>query len=56
MATIKQIIGQRTGAASVATQYKKSARASARTFGLAGRFGARGRAAAKKGNLGSMGG
>ena len=56
MATIKQVIGANTGAGSVATQYKKSARTSALAFGRAGRFGARGRAAAKKGNAGSMGG
>lgn len=56
MATIKDVIGRMTGAASRATQYKKSARRSALVFGKAGRFGARGRAAAKKGNAGSMGG
>lgn len=52
MATVKQNIARATGAGSAATQYKKSARA----FGLAGKFGARGKAAAKKGNVGSMGG
>lgn len=56
MATIKQVIGRVTGASSVATQYKKSARTSALAFGRAGRFGARGRRAARKGNAGSMGG
>lgn len=56
MATVKQVIAARTGAGSRATQYKKSARVSARVFGLAGKFGARGKAAAKKGNVGSMGG
>lgn len=56
MATIKQIIAKNTGAGSRATQYKKSARVSARNFGALGKFGARGRKNAKKGNLGSMGG
>ena len=56
MATVKQTIAANTGAGSRATQYKKSARASARAFGLAGKFGARGKAAAKRGSLGSMGG
>lgn len=56
MATVKQTIGRNTGAGSVASQYKKSARTSARVFGMAGKFGARGRAAARKGNVGSMGG
>lgn len=56
MATVKQNIARVTGAGSAATQYKKSARVSARAFGLAGKFGARGKAAAKKGNVGSMGG
>lgn len=56
MATVKQYIGANTGASSVATQYKKSARVSALAFGKAGAFGARGKAAAKKGNAGSMGG
>ena len=32
MATIKQTIGRKTGGGSVASQYKKSARVSARTF------------------------
>ena len=49
MATIKQTIARNTGAGSRATQYKKSAAVSARAFGLAGKFGARGRAAAKRG-------
>lgn len=56
MATLKQVIGNLTGASSRATQYKKSARVSALAFGRAGLFGARGRAAAKRGSAGSMGG
>lgn len=32
MATIKQVIARRTGGGSAATQYKKSARTSARNF------------------------
>lgn len=56
MATVKQVIGAKTGASSRATQYKKSARTSALAFGKAGKFGARGRAAAKRGSAGSMGG
>ena len=56
MATIKQVIGSKTGGSSVATQYKKSARTSALAFGRAGAFGSRGRAAAKRGSAGSMGG
>lgn len=56
MATVKQNIARVTGAGSAATQYKKSARVSALAFGKAGAFGARGKAAAKKGNAGSMGG
>ena len=39
MATIKQVIGERTGAASRATQFKKSARASARAFAQSGMLG-----------------
>lgn len=56
MATIKQTLARTTGAGSAATQYKKSARTSALAFGRSGAFGARGRAAARKGNAGSMGG
>lgn len=32
MATVKQVLSRTTGAGSAATQYKKSARVSARTF------------------------
>lgn len=39
MATIKQTIGARTGASSRATQFKKSARVSARAFAQSGRLG-----------------
>lgn len=55
MATIKQFIGANTGASSNATQFKKSAKASALAFGRAGAFGEKAQKAAQKGNAGSMG-
>ena len=55
MATIKQVIGRITGAASRATQFRKSARTSARAFAAAGTKGPLGSAARRK-SLGGMGG
>ena len=70
MATVKQVIAANTGAGSRATQYRKSAAASARAFGAALRagsarakraFGVRGNSRNKKNlgrrkTLGGMGG
>lgn len=53
MATIKGVIAANTGAGSRATQYKKSARTSARAFAQAGVLG---RAAARRKSLGGKGG
>ena len=57
MATIKQVIGSKTGGCSVATQYKKSARTYTYYDIAYSRSGYhRYRAAAKRGSAGSMGG
>lgn len=53
MATIKQVIAQNTGAGSKATQYKKSAAASAKAFAQAGLLG---KTAARRKSLGGKGG
>ena len=53
MATLKQVIGRVTGAASRATQFKKSARTSARTFAQSGMLGAN---AKRRKSLGGKGG
>lgn len=53
MPTIKQVIGQKTGASSVATQMKKSARVSARVMAQAGLLGAN---AKRRKSLGGKGG
>ena len=53
MATIKQVIGRNTGAGSAATQYRKSARTSARVFAQSGVLGA---AAKRRKSLGGKGG
>ena len=53
MATVKQVIGERTGAASRATQFKKSARASARAFARSGMLG---KTVARRKSLGGKGG
>lgn len=53
MATIKQRIAALTGAGSRATQFKKSARTSARVFARAGVLG---RTAARRKSLGGKGG
>lgn len=53
MATIKSVIGRVTGAASRATQFKKSARTSARAFAQSGILGA---AAKRRKSLGGKGG
>ncbi len=53
MATVKQVIGRNTGAASRATQFKKSAKVSARAFAQSGMLGA---AAKRRKSLGGKGG
>ena len=53
MATIKSVIARFTGAGSRATQYRKSAAVSARTFAQSGMLGA---AAKRRKSLGGMGG
>ena len=53
MATIKSIIGRVTGAGSRATQFRKSARTSARAFAQSGILGA---AAKRRKSLGGKGG
>lgn len=53
MATLKQILARTTGAGSVATRYRKSARVSARAFAQSGRLGA---AARRRKSLGGKGG
>ena len=53
MATIKSVIGKNTGASSRATQFKKSAKTSARAFAQAGVLGA---AAKRRKSLGGKGG
>lgn len=53
MGTIKSVIGRMTGAASRATQFKKSARTSAGVFAKAGLLG---KARAGRKGLGAYGG
>lgn len=53
MATIKQVIGERTGAGSRATQFKKSARTSASVFAQSGMLG---KTVARRKSLGGKGG
>ena len=53
MPTIKQTLARTTGAGSAATQYKKSARVSARAFAQSGMLGA---AARRRKSLGGKGG
>ena len=53
MATVKQVIAANTGAGSRATQFKKSAAASARNFA---RAGALGKTVARRKSLGGAGG
>lgn len=53
MATVKQAIARTTGAGSAATQYRKSARVSARAFAQSGMLGA---AAKRRKSLGGKGG
>lgn len=55
MATIKQIIGRVTGAASNATRFRKSAKTSARAF-QSSRPTARMRTVARRKSLGGQGG
>ena len=53
MATIKSVIAANTGAGSRATQYRKSAKTSARAFARAGALGS---AAKRRKSLGGKGG
>lgn len=53
MATVKAVIAKNTGAGSAATQYKKSARVSARAFAKAGVLG---KTVARRKSLGGKGG
>lgn len=53
MATVKQVIGNRTGASSNATRFRKSAQVSARVFAQSGMLGGN---AKRRKSLGGKGG